>query len=750
MNKLTISISAAADSTTNTVAPLTESLSSTSTPFSSSASLLPWSKSDNIMVNKAVAEVVNRSLVNANSNSNRSKNTLSTKQASKTTRQLVSVRATVNNNKNSSLLSPSTASTSQLISASLEDESNSENYHWKEQDQEQDWLETMEQSESPKCSSGPQSPDSESDKRRGRPRSDVVMSLIIQGSASPSSIKCNYCGRVFPREKSLQAHLRTHTGEKPYVCDFPDCGRAFTQSGQLKTHQRLHAGEKPFVCSHPGCTVRFTHANRHCPHHPDAMLKRSNDCVLRPVVANDSVQGEQIKQWLERYRKDRELASKGLLSPTTTTTPKPSARQGKRRGGSKTVSNASKSECNVTDDENIMSTRPFPTKGSLKRPSSVITTSSTHDEDEEETEDDDMERTSTPIRISNQSHTNNTMTITTTTTTPQLSPEAVDENVYVDPQTKHRYYSNHHHLTHNSLFSSSTNNTPSSTPTTTVVNQVTPMGVSFQSNCIRAHQGATTPKSSHSYSENTQGHKPAKLKRRWLEAALEQSYEEDRDRSIKSSSTSLPSTYTSENYFGATRDEGSIGVENNNQYNIYINYCATRQQGGEVSDSKMSTTPSCAPSKYQNSSENDNQSESYSLRPSVLVMANSSGSSSPAPQPTTTVSVNTENTYNLCENQGFTRSECDITQIQNNYQQYVTFHGSNGMFKKIQVESTPTAHLIGALEAGIKREFVTHSSTPSPPTTPPQQYQIVPTIGEASNRYNHFYYGSHQEITSEP
>lgn len=49
--------------------------------------------------------------------------------------------------------------------------------------------------------------------RRGRPRADALTNLMMQGSTSPSSIKCSFCNRVFPREKSLQAHLRTHTGE---------------------------------------------------------------------------------------------------------------------------------------------------------------------------------------------------------------------------------------------------------------------------------------------------------------------------------------------------------------------------------------------------------------------------------------------------------------------------------------------------------------------------------------------------------
>lgn len=47
--------------------------------------------------------------------------------------------------------------------------------------------------------------------KRGRPRAEVINHLIIEGSSSGSSIRCETCNRVFPREKSLQAHKRIHT-----------------------------------------------------------------------------------------------------------------------------------------------------------------------------------------------------------------------------------------------------------------------------------------------------------------------------------------------------------------------------------------------------------------------------------------------------------------------------------------------------------------------------------------------------------
>lgn len=49
--------------------------------------------------------------------------------------------------------------------------------------------------------------------RRGRPKAASLTNLMREGAKSRSSIKCSYCARVFPREKSLQAHQRIHTGE---------------------------------------------------------------------------------------------------------------------------------------------------------------------------------------------------------------------------------------------------------------------------------------------------------------------------------------------------------------------------------------------------------------------------------------------------------------------------------------------------------------------------------------------------------
>ncbi|XP_039447815.1 metal regulatory transcription factor 1-like [Culex pipiens pallens] len=176
--------------------------------------------------------------------------------------------------------------------------------------------------------------------KRGRPRSEALTTLMVEGSISPSAIKCRYCNRVFPREKSLQAHLRTHTGERPYQCDYPGCTRAFTQSGQLKTHQRLHTGERPFICSAVNCQMRFTHANRHCPDHPYDTLKRCDDFVIQSIPEQNS----EVLKWLEKYRLEREDRT------PTRKTPKRSANH--HHGGGSASQNENENRSGPTNNEN--------------------------------------------------------------------------------------------------------------------------------------------------------------------------------------------------------------------------------------------------------------------------------------------------------------------------------------------------------------------------------------------------------------